>query len=99
MPDPLVSCLMATHGRHSRVCESLSCFLSQTYENRELVILNEHPASYLDDAQSQLSSLLDNGPWRERRHRRGGVYLLRADAMRDAIFRGVDVMEAEVKKR
>ncbi len=30
---------------------------------------------------------------------RPGVRLLRADAMRDAIFRGVDVMEAEVKKR
>lgn len=43
MDKPLVSCLMATHGRYARVCEALACFLSQDYPNRELVILNNHP--------------------------------------------------------
>jgi cyclic beta-1,2-glucan synthetase len=47
----------------------------------DIVILNEHAAGYLDDAQAQLSGLLDNGPWREWRHRPGGVYLLRGDGM------------------
>lgn len=38
-----VSCLMATHGRWSKVCEALACFLSQDYPFKELVILNNHP--------------------------------------------------------
>jgi len=40
---PLVSCLMATHGRVDQVAESVACFVQQDYENRELVILNNHP--------------------------------------------------------
>jgi cyclic beta-1,2-glucan synthetase len=47
----------------------------------DVVLLNERAASYLDEAQESLSALLDNGPWREWRHRRGGAYLLRADGM------------------
>jgi hypothetical protein len=38
-----VSCLMATYGRYTKVCEALTCFLKQTYDNRELIILNTHP--------------------------------------------------------
>jgi len=38
-----VSCLMATYGRYSRVCEALGMFLAQDYPNRELIILNNHP--------------------------------------------------------
>jgi hypothetical protein len=34
---------MATHGRYRDVCVSLACFLQQSYPNRELVILNNHP--------------------------------------------------------
>lgn len=34
---------MATHGRYARLCEALTCFLWQTYHDRELVILNNHP--------------------------------------------------------
>lgn len=29
MSESLVSCLMATHGRHSRVCESLACLVNE----------------------------------------------------------------------
>ena len=47
--------------------------------NADLVILNEHPTSYLDEMQAQLTAVLDNGPWRLWKHRSGGAYLLRAD--------------------
>lgn len=40
---PLVSCLMATHGRYTEVCRTVWDFLLQDYPNRELVILNNHP--------------------------------------------------------
>jgi cyclic beta-1,2-glucan synthetase len=47
----------------------------------DLVILNEHPATYLDEVQAQLTALLDLGPWRTWKHRPGGVYLLRGDRL------------------
>ena len=50
----------------------------------DLVILNEHPISYMDEAQSRLTSLLDDGPWRMWKHQPGGAFLLRTDAMGQA---------------
>ncbi len=50
----------------------------------DVVILNEHPVSYLDEVHAQLAAVLDNGPWRTWKHRPGGAYLLRADRMPDA---------------
>ena len=47
----------------------------------DLVILNEHPVSYLDEVQSRLTSLLDDGPWRMWKHQPGGAFLLRGDTM------------------
>src|SRR5204862_3552487 len=47
----------------------------------DVVILNEHPVSYLDEMHAQLAALLDNGPWRTWKHRPGGAYLLRGDRM------------------
>ena len=47
----------------------------------DLVILNEHPMSYMDEVQSRLTSLLDDGPWRMWKHQPGGVFLLRTDTM------------------
>jgi cyclic beta-1,2-glucan synthetase len=47
----------------------------------DVVILNEHPVSYLDEIHAQLAALLDNGPWRTWKHRPGGAYLLRGDRM------------------
>ena len=44
----------------------------------DVVILNEHPVSYLDEMHAQLTALLDNGPWATWKHRPGGAYLLRA---------------------
>ena len=40
---PLVSCLMATHGRFREVCGAVVDFLQQDYPERELIILNNHP--------------------------------------------------------
>ncbi len=50
----------------------------------DVVILNEHPASYLDVAHGALTELLEDGPWRAWKHRRGGAYLLRRDRMPEA---------------
>ncbi len=50
----------------------------------DVVVLNEHPASYLDQMHGQLTALLDNGPWRAWNHQPGGAYLLRGDRMGDA---------------
>ena len=50
----------------------------------DVVILNEHPVSYLDEMHAQLAALLDDGPWRAWKHRPGGAYLLRGDRMAEA---------------
>ena len=50
----------------------------------DVVILNEDPSSYLDQMQAQLTALLDDGPWRQWKHRSGGAYLLRADRLGQA---------------
>ena len=50
----------------------------------DVVILNEHPVSYLDEMHGQLTALLDNGPWRAWSHQPGGAYLLRGDRMGEA---------------
>jgi cyclic beta-1,2-glucan synthetase len=47
----------------------------------DIVILNEHPTSYLDETHEHITTLLSDGPWRLRKDRPGGVYLLRADQM------------------
>lgn len=44
MTKPLVTCLTATYGRISKLSEAVSCFVNQDYENKKLVILNNHPA-------------------------------------------------------
>ena len=47
----------------------------------DLVILNEHPVSYMDEVHAQLTAVLADGPWSTWQQRPGGVYLLRADRM------------------
>jgi cyclic beta-1,2-glucan glucanotransferase len=47
----------------------------------DVVIVNEHPASYLDEMHAQLTAVLNDGPWSTWQHRPGGAYLLRADGM------------------
>lgn len=48
---PLISCLMVTRGRPRQAARSIACFLSQTYERRELIIVD-------DDPDSQLAALI-----------------------------------------
>ena len=50
----------------------------------DVVILNEHPVSYLDEMHEQLEGLLEKGPWAAWRQRPGGVFLLRGDGMPEA---------------
>ncbi len=50
----------------------------------DVVILNQHPVSYLDEMHGRLTALLDDGPWRASNHQPGGAFLLRADRMTEA---------------
>ncbi|HEV7500432.1 MAG TPA: glucoamylase family protein, partial [Vicinamibacteria bacterium] len=50
----------------------------------DVVILNEHPLSYLDEMHAALEALLDEGPWRSWKHKPGGPYLLRGERMTEA---------------
>jgi cyclic beta-1,2-glucan synthetase len=47
----------------------------------DLVILNEHPASYLQELQHQLQQLVDTSPAQPWIDKPGGVFLRRADLM------------------
>ncbi|HLY74182.1 MAG TPA: glucoamylase family protein, partial [Planctomycetota bacterium] len=47
----------------------------------ELVVLNEHLLGYRDEMNKALISLFDSGPWSAVKDHRGGIFLLRADAM------------------
>ena len=47
----------------------------------DLVILNEHPSSYLQELQHQLQGLVDSSPEQPWVDKPGGVYLRRADLM------------------
>ena len=50
----------------------------------DLVILNEHPVSYLYEMHEQLTALVDGGSWSSWKERAGGVFLLRGDGMPEA---------------
>jgi cyclic beta-1,2-glucan synthetase len=47
----------------------------------DVVLLNDHPQSYLDEMHGRLEDLLGTGPWAAWRQRPGGVFLLRSDGM------------------
>ncbi len=49
----------------------------------DVVILNEHPAEYLDETQDYLTTLVQEPRWAGWNNRPGGVYPLRADGMPD----------------
>jgi cyclic beta-1,2-glucan synthetase len=50
----------------------------------DVVILNEHPASYLDAMHEALITLLDAGPWAAYKDRPGGTFLLRGESIPSA---------------
>ena len=47
----------------------------------DVVILNEHPADYLDEMQALLTQLVQELPWAGWLGKPGGMFLLRADGM------------------
>ena len=50
----------------------------------DVVILNEHPADYLDEMQQLAHALVQEPPWAGWIGKPGGMFLLRADGMPDA---------------
>ncbi len=50
----------------------------------DVVILNEHPADYLDQMHEGLSSLIAGGSWGAWRDKPGGVFLLRSEGLAPA---------------
>ena len=50
----------------------------------DLVILNDHPADYLDEVQAQLTSLVREPRWSSWVNKPGGMFVLRSDGMPDA---------------
>ena len=50
----------------------------------DVVILNEHPADYLDETQNSLTTLVQEPPWARLEQPSGGMFLLRADGMPEA---------------
>lgn len=49
----------------------------------DVVIMNEHPISYLDEMQEHLTALIDSGPWSPWKDRPGGIFLIRGDGLAD----------------
>jgi glycosyltransferase involved in cell wall biosynthesis len=52
---PLISCLMVTKNRANLAKISISCFLNQTYPNKELVIVDDGESSELQEFVRQLN--------------------------------------------
>ncbi|MGA7614633.1 MAG: glucoamylase family protein [Thermoanaerobaculia bacterium] len=50
----------------------------------EVVILNEHAASYREETNEALTQLIDGGPWNAWKGKPGGVFLLQSETMTDA---------------
>ena len=53
----------------------------------DVVILNEHPAEYLDEVQNILTNLVQEPRWVGWRNKPGGTFLLRSEGMADADLR------------
>ncbi|MEO5763409.1 MAG: glucoamylase family protein [Vicinamibacteria bacterium] len=47
----------------------------------DVVILNEHPASYRDEMHEALTALLQSGPWAAHNERTGGAFLLKGEGL------------------
>ena len=53
---PKISCLLVTaNGRIEYFKKSVQCFLSQTYPNKELLIINEGPREYQEEISEYIS--------------------------------------------
>lgn len=54
MTEPLVSCIMPTADRRGFIRGAIRCFLEQTYENRELVVV--------DEGENRIEDLIPDDP-------------------------------------
>ena len=54
---PLVSCMMLTYNRFKPFKKAVECFLNQTYENKELIVINSGDAKYYDKIDYYLENL------------------------------------------
>ena len=50
----------------------------------DVVILNDHPASYREEINEQLTQLVNGGPWSAWKAKPGGVFLVQADSIPEA---------------
>lgn len=55
--QPLISCLLVTYDRLNHVKTAIQCFVDQTYENRELVIVTDGPALFKQALNRHLADL------------------------------------------
>ena len=55
---PLVSCLMLTYNRFTPFKKAVQCFLDQTYENKELIIVNSGDERYTKKITDHIISIL-----------------------------------------
>lgn len=55
--DPKVSCCMVTYNRFELAKMSIQCYLNQTYENKELIIVTDGPISYQNELKDYIDSL------------------------------------------
>jgi glycosyltransferase involved in cell wall biosynthesis len=64
MNRPLVSAMMITGSSRRRKMAQIAvnCFLEQTYENKELVIVNHGTTMSIDDSRVREVSVVDSGP-------------------------------------
>lgn len=60
----LVSAIMPTRGRSQWAAQAVDCFLSQTYPNKELIILDDDDApSFSDAAVEEIEAKRENVRW------------------------------------
>ena len=57
MKKDKISCLCATYNRWERLKHTINCFLRQTYENKELIIVSEGSKAYKEKIANYVKSL------------------------------------------
>jgi cyclic beta-1,2-glucan synthetase len=62
----------------------------------DIVILNDHPADYLDETQNLLTALVQEGRWSGWLDKPGGIFLLRSEGMPEAERRLLSAVAAVV---
>jgi len=64
MLEPLVSCVCCTYGRSTLLGEAAKCFIDQTYDNKELIIVNDQEGVILKMDSERDNIRIENVPER-----------------------------------